>query len=158
MSNETILSLDLGTSTGWAIRFEIPGQPVGKGRPRFARRGNFVSTYTDKKTASFENLVKIKAQEAMADRPAIDGPVQVSVGIFVTPPASWSQKKQRQALDGKILPTSKPDIDNVIKGIFDAMNDIVWRDDKQVVSVSAFKLYSGIAQTKVGVKAMEANT
>ena len=144
MSNETICGLN--------ISFEIPGPPVGKGRPRFARRGNFVSTYTDSKTASYENLVKIKAQDAMAGRVAIDGPIYVSIGIFITPPASWSQKKQRLALDGKILPTSKPDIDNVIKGIFDAMNDIVWRDDKQVVSVSAYKLYADVAQTMVSVK------
>lgn len=144
VANETLYGLN--------ISFEIPGLPVGKGRPRFARRGNFVSTYTDSKTASYENLVKIKAQEVMAGRVAIAGPVQVSVGIWVTPPASWSQKKQRMALDNKILPTSKPDIDNVIKGIFDAMNDIVWRDDKQVVNVSAYKLYSCIAQTTVSVK------
>jgi len=45
------------------IAFVIPGTPVGKGRPKFARRGNFVSTYTPEKTASYENLVRVKAEE-----------------------------------------------------------------------------------------------
>jgi Holliday junction resolvase RusA-like endonuclease len=76
----------------------------------------------------------------------------VSIGLFVTPPASWSQKKRHQALERLILPTSKPDIDNCIKGIFDAMNEIVWRDDKQVVDVSVYKRYSERARTDVKVR------
>ena len=136
------------------IRFSIPGTPVGKGRPRFARRGAFVSTYTDSKTASYENLVKVKAEEAMQGRSVIDGAVAVSIWLWVTPPASWSQKKQRQALSHEILPTSKPDVDNVIKGIFDAMNEIVWKDDKQAVDLTVRKRYSETARASVEVRAL----
>jgi Holliday junction resolvase RusA-like endonuclease len=133
------------------IAFIIPGTPVGKGRPRFARRGAFVSTYTDAKTASYENLVKVKAQEAMTGRPVIEGAVSVVVGLYVTPPASWSQKKQRAALAGEIFPTAKPDVDNVIKGIFDACNEIVWRDDKQACDVFVIKRYDQTARATVKV-------
>lgn len=134
------------------IAFVIPGTPVGKGRPKFARRGNFVSTYTPEKTASYENLVKVKAQEAMAGRPLIDCAVCVGIHLFVTPPTSWSQKKQFAAVSGNgIYPTTKPDVDNVIKGIFDAMNEIVWKDDKQVVDVVVSKRYCTTARAVVEV-------
>ncbi|MDE2441809.1 MAG: RusA family crossover junction endodeoxyribonuclease [Betaproteobacteria bacterium] len=136
------------------VAFVVPGTPVGKGRPRFARQGAFVRTFTPEKTASYENLVKVKAEQAMAGRPMIEGAVAVSIWLWVTPPASWSQKKQRQALNHEILPTSKPDVDNVIKGIFDAMNEIVWKDDKQAVDVSIRKRYSETARASVEVRAL----
>lgn len=136
------------------IRFEVPGTPVGKGRPKFARRGNFVSTYTPEKTASYENLVKLAAAEAMAGHPMIEGPVEVAIRLTVTPPASWSQKKQREALDGRIFPTSKPDIDNVLKGIMDACNEIVFKDDKQAVDVRVSKRYGQVAGAAVEVRTL----
>ena len=136
------------------IAFVVPGAPVGKGRPKFARRGAFVTTYTPEKTANYETLVKIIAGKAMNGRPLIDGAVSVSLAIYVTPPASWSQKKQRAALSGEIYPTSKPDVDNVVKGIFDACNDVVWRDDKQVVDVAISKRYAIKAEAVVQVRAL----
>lgn len=137
-----------------AIAFVIPGTPVGKGRPKFARRGAFVTTYTPEKTASYENLVKVKAEEAMRGRTIIDGAVAVQICLFVTPPASWSLKKQRAALEHVTMPTSKPDVDNVIKGVFDAMNEIVFRDDKQVVDLSVQKRYAETARAFVKVTAL----
>ena len=139
---------------GQVIVFVVPGTPVGKGRPKFARRGNFVTTYTPEKTASYENLVKIAAGRAMSGRAPIDGAVAVSLSIYVTPPASWSQKKQRAALSGEIYPTTKPDIDNVEKAVFDAMNEIVWKDDKQVVDVDKKKRYAIKAEVVVQVRAL----
>lgn len=136
------------------IRFTVPGTPVGKGRPKFARRGNFVTTYTPEKTASYENLVRVKAEEAMQGHAVIDGPVSVEIALYVTPPASWSQKKQRAALAGEIFPTTKPDVDNVLKGIMDACNEIVFADDKQAVDVRVIKRYAGLARAVVSVQAM----
>lgn len=137
-----------------SISFVVPGAPVGKGRPKFARRGNFVTAYTPEKTASYENLVKVKAELAMNGQPMIEGPVEVSIHLFVTPPASWSQKKQREALEGRIFPTSKPDIDNVLKGIMDACNEIVFKDDKQAVDVRVSKRYGQTASASVEVVAL----
>ena len=136
------------------VAFVIPGTPVGKGRPRFSRQGAFVRTFTPEKTASYENLVKVKAEEAMAGRPAFEGAVSVVIWLYVTPPASWSQKKQRAALEGAIFPTSKPDIDNVLKGIMDACNEIVFKDDKQAVDVRVVKRYGQVARASVEVRAL----
>lgn len=136
------------------VTFVVPGVPVGKGRPKFARRGNFVSTYTPEKTASYENLVKVKAEEAMQGRSLIDGPVSVDIELYVSPPVSWSLKKQRAALLGETFPTAKPDMDNVIKGLFDACNEIVWKDDKQVVSLMVTKRFAETPRASMRVTAL----
>jgi len=124
------------------IVFTIPGVPVAKGRPRFARRGSFVTTYSPEKTVSYENLVKVYASQAMQGQEPMTGAVLVVITFHLAPPASWSQKKQRSALNGGIFPTSKPDLDNCIKGIFDACNEIVWKDDKQVTDLMVTKRYA----------------
>lgn len=124
------------------ITFTIPGKPTGKGRPRFARRGAFVATYTDSKTASYENLVKLAASQAMGGREPLAGAVSLSVYVYVMPPASWSKKKRESALAGEIRPTVKPDSSNVLKSIEDGMNHVVYLDDKQIVLTLVSKSYA----------------
>jgi Holliday junction resolvase RusA-like endonuclease len=81
--------------------------------------------------------------------------VQVSMALDCAVPQSWSGKKQRAALAGEIRPTSKPDIDNVVKAIFDGLNGVAWRDDVQVVSLTVRKHYS--ATPRVDVHLSEAS-
>jgi Holliday junction resolvase RusA-like endonuclease len=134
------------------IQFVIPGNPVGKGRPRVSRRGGFARMYTPEKTASYESLVKLAGHEAMHGRPVIEGAVRVRLDIRVQVPASWSKKKQAAALGWEILPTTKPDIDNVEKAVFDGLNGVVWKDDVQVVDVSKTKRYSDTPGVHVTVE------
>lgn len=141
-----------GADSAAVIRFEVPGTPVGKGRPRFARRGNFVSTYTPEKTASFENLVKFYANQAMSGKKCIECQVEMQINIFMSVPASWSKKKAADALSGIIRPTVKPDADNVAKSISDAINEIVFKDDKQIVELQVRKFYAERARSEVSIR------
>lgn len=100
---------------------------------------------------NYENLVGWTAAQAMAGRPLLLGAVRVSLMIYCAVPASWSKVKQRRALDGLEYPTVKPDIDNVEKAIFDAINGIVWKDDVQVVRVSKEKRYSATPCVQVSI-------
>lgn len=134
------------------ITFTIPGNPVGKGRPRMSRRGGFVRLYTPEKTASYESLVALAGQQAMAGRPVFEGACVVALDICVPVPASWSKKKQVAALAGQVHPTTKPDIDNVEKAIFDGLNGVVWKDDVQVVQVTKRKRYGDTPGVQVGVE------
>ena len=77
--------------------------------------------------------------------------ISVIVFLYVTPPESWSGKKKAAAIAREIFPTTKPDVDNVIKGLFDACNDVVFKDDKQVVDLTVKKRYSDVARAKVVV-------
>ena len=140
-----------------AVTFTVPGTPVGKGRPKFARRGQYVQTYTPAKTANYENLIKWAAHDAMAGRALIEGPVDLFIVLWLTPPASWSKRKKNMAMAGLLRPVTKPDIDNVLKAICDAMNKVVWNDDSQVVRVAVTKHYGEIAQAQVEVNEVGGN-
>ena len=121
--------------------FHVAGAAISKGRPRFARRGAHVIAYTPEKTKTYEAQIKSAALEAMAGGQITTGAVHVDIVIHVEPPASWSKKRRAEALDGAIHPMGKPDIDNVTKGILDAMNGIVYADDKQVIQMTVVKRY-----------------
>jgi Holliday junction resolvase RusA-like endonuclease len=98
--------------------------------------------FTPAKTVSYENLVKHAAFEAMKGEPLLEGPVRVIVHMACQIPASWSIKKKVDATSHRLRPTTKPDMDNVIKAIFDAINGVVWKDDVQVCDASIRKFYS----------------
>ena len=136
------------------LTFTVPGTPIGKGRARATIAGGHARMYTPEKTVSYEGLVAHSAQVAMAGAPLIDGPASVLLEIVCQVPASWSQKKRRAALNGTVYPTTKPDIDNVEKAIFDGLNGVVWRDDVQVVEVAKRKRYGDVPGVRVTIIAI----
>lgn len=138
-----------------SVSFFVPGQPVGKGRPRAAKRGSHIQLYTPEKTASYENLVATAAHGAMRGAEPIKGACHVDMDIRLIVPMSWSAKRRNQALDGLVFPTKKPDLDNILKAVFDAINGIVWEDDVQAVYVQAVKRYSAVPGVSVNVKSVE---
>jgi len=131
------------------ITYSVPGEPRGKGRPKFARRGNFVKTYTDAKTASYEDQIRFYALQAMGDTKAIQGAVRVFISICMAVPKSYSKKRTEDCLSGSEKPLKKPDWDNVAKSICDAMNGIVYGDDTQIVEAHVTKQYAAQSQVVV---------
>jgi Holliday junction resolvase RusA-like endonuclease len=126
------------------IAFTVPGVPQGKGRPRVGRMGGHARMFTPAKTVAYEGLVAHAAAQAMGGMALIEGACVVEMQITVPVPASWSKKKQADALAGRIYPTTKPDKDNVIKAIYDGMNGVVWRDDVQAVDGTQRKRYGAV--------------
>lgn len=126
------------------VSFTVPGEPIGKGRPRATTRAGHAALYTPKKTANYESLIAHAAHQAMAGAAPVEFACQVQLSITVGVPASWSKKKRSAALAGQVLPTKKPDTDNVVKAVFDGMNGVVWRDDVQAVDLFVRKRY-GVA-------------
>lgn len=124
------------------IAFTVPGQPIGKGRPRIGKVGQHARMFTPAKTVNYEGLIAHAAQTAMRGAALVEGPVSVALSIECQIPASWSGKKQRLALAGEVMPTTKPDADNVVKAIFDGLNGVLWRDDVQVVDLRVRKRYA----------------
>ena len=120
------------------ISFEIEGIPVPKGRSRSTRSGHH---YTPAKTRAYEQLVALRAREAMRG-PPLEGPLQVSIWFFMPIPASWSHAKHDRAHSGLIKHTVKPDLSNLAKSIEDGMNGFVYRDDSQIVALHLGKRYS----------------
>lgn len=137
------------------LSFEIPGDPRGKGRPKFARRGAFVQTYTDDRTAAYENLVALAAKSAMSTcTPPIDrfeGPVALCLTATFGIPKSASKKARAAMLAGDQKHTKLPDLDNVLKAVLDGCNQIVFRDDSQVVGIVAHKQYGDAPRVLVTI-------
>jgi Holliday junction resolvase RusA-like endonuclease len=131
------------------IAFTVPGPPHGKGRAKIVKIGGFSRMATPKATVAYEGLIALAAQEAMAGRPMLDGPVSAAIAIDCAVPASWSAKKQRAALAGNLMPTTKPDADNVVKAIFDGLNGVAFKDDVQVVDLRVRKRYSATPAVRV---------
>lgn len=134
-----------------ALAFTIPGPPRGKGRPKFARRGKFVSVYTDDATASYENLAKLAAQSALAGRAPILCAVSVAVRCFYAVPKSASAKLRADMLSGAVRPTKKPDLDNVGKAVLDGVNGVAFGDDAQVVNLNCSKHYDETPRVEVTI-------
>lgn len=124
------------------LAFTIPGDPRGKGRPRATTIGGHARMFTDSKTASYENLVKLAASRAIGDRTPLDEPLTVVVTVRMTPAASHSEKKRRAMIAGEIAPTKLPDLDNVVKAVLDGCNKVAFRDDALIVSLIARKRYA----------------
>lgn len=123
------------------IAFHLPGHPRGKGRARSFRVGNFVRHYTPAETRSYEGMIRLAAEKAMAGRPPIDRPVIVMMAAVFDIPKSFSKKRRAAALEGGEFPAKKPDLDNILKALTDAMNGVVVKDDCQIVSVRSSKVY-----------------
>lgn len=128
--------LKLGHS---CIRFTIPGQPMGKPRmtqsDKWNKRGCVVRyrEWSDKARASIPVGTDISACTI------------IEVKMFLSFPKSYSARKR---VDLKGLPhNQKPDIDNILKGLFDA----IFKDDCKIWKVSAEKLWDDGSGSKVEV-------
>ena len=138
-----------------SIFFEVLGAPVGKARARVTARG----TYTPAKTRSWEAAVAWAARHAMAGRPPLDGgPLLMEILACLPVPASWPKRRRAEAADGLLLPATKPDGDNLAKGIADACNRIVYRDDSLIADLIVRKRYSGRPRVEVTVTVMAVET
>jgi Holliday junction resolvase RusA-like endonuclease len=134
------------------LTYMVEGNPIGKGRPKFARRGNFVSTYTPTKTRDYETVIKEAAKKAMGSNELLETPVTVAIYITVPIPQSYSKKRTEACLKDIERPIKKPDIDNIAKCFLDAMNDIVYKDDTQVLTLHVTKVYGTVGMVEVMVR------
>jgi Holliday junction resolvase RusA-like endonuclease len=150
------------------LMFIVEGEPVPKGRPRFTRANGFARTYTPQKTRDAEGRVAYSAHVAMQQQKtsicavqhenkrdvavqqknARKNAVKVSIEFFLKIPKSISRKSLES---NEVMPTVKPDLDNLAKTVLDGMNGIVYQDDSQIVELHISKKYSDHPCTVVRV-------
>ena len=124
------------TKRGKKIKIVIPMPPVSKGRPRFANG----HAYTPAKTRQYEEAVQIIARNAI--NLALIGAIKLHIYFYMPIPKSWSKPKKRRAMEGEIRPTTRPDIDNLVKAILDSLNGgIGYNDDSQIVELHVEEWY-----------------
>ena len=103
----------------------------------------FAQTYEAQESRDFKSYFHLTAQSQMAEKglKTITGPCRLSVLVYMPIPSSFSQKKRKQALTGEILPAKKPDVDNILKAVMDALNGVAYADDRLVVRAFVRKAY-----------------
>ncbi|MCM1059426.1 MAG: RusA family crossover junction endodeoxyribonuclease [Eubacterium sp.] len=129
------------------IYFTVMGKPQGKARPRFDSRRKI--TYTPEKTKSYETLVRTSYRTQCRNELPLSGAVKAEIIAYFPIPKS-AKKAECEAMEaGAKKPTVKPDMDNIIKAILDALNGYAYKDDAAVVKVIAEKRYAAVPRVTV---------
>lgn len=141
------------------IVFTIPGKPQGKDRPRgfisskaeTVKLGRYelgtkvrktVEMVSTKKTVRYENLIGLLARQQMKGKEPFTCPIEIWVDMYFPITKSWVKSKKQQAINGILAATIKPDGDNCLKAICDALNKVVWADDVLVINKHVRKYFS----------------
>lgn len=118
------------------MKFIVPGIPVAQPRQRHKIVCGHVQNYTP--TRDPVNVYKAAVQAAAAGLfPApLQGPVRLDVRFLLPRPKNKIWKKRPMPREPH---TSKPDEDNLVKAVKDALKGIAFRDDAQVWICLAIK-------------------
>lgn len=128
------------------IAFTVYGNPVPKGRPRVVRLKNGKSlTFTPDKTAAWEESIQGQALKHMPER-LLEGPLAVTMTFYFVKPASARRRK---------YPHVRPDLDNAVKSVKDALNGLMWKDDAQIVDLIALKRYDSQPRVEIVIEELE---
>mgnify|MGYP000033156390 CR=1 FL=1 len=133
------------------IDFIIKGKAKAKQSVKFGRNG---IKYAPADMVEYANLVRlsfINKYPAWSVKEFAEKPLKSVINVYMSIPKSFSKKKQAQALSGQIRPVVKPDCDNIAKNINDALNGIVYPDDKQITSLVVNKYYAIDEQVEVRI-------
>lgn len=128
------MELEHNRKQGIYLRFHM--DPVAKQRPRFGKG----RTYTPKETRKAEAIIKGIASRSLRGFKPYDEPIQVDWRFVLPRP-----KKPKFS-----YPACKPDLDNLVKLVSDALNGIAWVDDSRIVQQSELKMY-GSGSTPIGI-------
>ncbi len=131
-------------------RFEVPGDPVAKGRPRFSRKTG--RTWTPEKTSRYENLVAMAYKENYPDMIPAGEPIRLTVIAYFTPPKATSKKRLALMLSNLIHHVKRPDADNILKSVQDGLNKVAFMDDSQIWSLCVEKRYSEYPRVEVVIE------
>lgn len=122
------------------VIFTVPGEPCGKARPRVVDG----HAYTPHKTKAYEHRIAIACRQANPGIKPWPAGTPLTLTVIarcgIPKSATRAQRKAMQSLD--VLPTKKPDADNIAKAVADALNGIVYHDDSQIVWMLVCKQYS----------------
>lgn len=134
----------------------LPPRPKLRARHvlRFKGSGKFRQPYIavitpDQTIIDEQSFLRLATKHA--PRKPLSGPLELSL-LFVMPiMPSWSARERADAAAGVAFPTGKPDVDNMVKLVKDALNEVFWHDDAQVCVVHARKVYGQSPRTEVRI-------
>lgn len=133
------------------LTFEIPGDVQAQQRPRVTRNG----TFDPKESKDYKSFVRLVASQ-VAPETLITEEIKLTVDVYLKIPKKYHTKPKMALINaGELRPTTKPDIDNLAKGIKDGLSKIIWHDDSQVIELVARKWYSDNPRAEVTIEWLE---
>lgn len=129
------------------INFEIIGKPQGKARARtyYNAKLNRIMTFTPDKTVNYENWIKLNFFNNYPNHIIIEKPLQVKIICY------FKKNKSNKMIE----PIIKPDLDNIAKIILDSLNNVAYKDDKQVINLNIIKKWGDIDKVNIQIQPME---
>lgn len=109
------------------VKFTVDGKVRGKSRPRYSAKTRRM--YTPSATSDYETDIQL----------AYIRSIKRNNGINTEFGKSGVEMQIDMWIYGKTTDTPKPDIDNVIKIVCDALNGVAYDDDKQILKLIAYK-------------------
>jgi len=140
------------------IKLTVLGEPSAQPRHRHYTMGSgnqlHVQTY-DPATKAKETFASILQQDA--PETPIDEPMMLEINFFMRRPKGHYGTGKNI---GRVKPnapewcSTKPDIDNLVKFVQDALNKIFYRDDSLICQIISRKLYSEKPRTEIIIKTL----
>ena len=122
------------------FEFEVIGDIKGKARPRV--NTYTCKAYTPENTKDYEMLIKQYFKIKYPRYVALENRIKVTINAYFKVPKTTTKKDIALIEEGKLSPTKKPDIDNIVKIILDSLNGIAFKDDNQITKIEVEKLYT----------------
>ena len=127
----------------------VPGTPLPQKRHRSSFRSGKIRNYDP--SAKDKKKFKVIAG-VLAPRSALKGDISLNVTFYMPRPKTHRRTGKYSKLlkkDAPLWHSIKPDIDNLVKFVMDALQGILWEDDCKIVSLEARKLYSEKPRTEI---------
>lgn len=135
------------------IDLDYRGPVVGKGRPRASHRHGVFRVHTPAATIKAEDDLKFAMQMALPPGfKILDFALLMLLDVRVAVPKSYSKRNRALALEGRLRPTTKPDLDNVIKMVGDAGNKLLFTDDALVTAIVVERYFAADAGLRVRLR------
>lgn len=132
----------------WAAT--IYGVPIGKARARTVRLPNgMISSYTPKKTRSWEESIKLQAVQTRPEQ-LLDGPLACQIVFYLPRPQSRPKRD--------LYPDKKPDLDNLAKAVFDALEGVVYAQDSRIVTKVLHKRYHAVPGVDIWIGEVDSDS
>ncbi len=143
-------------NTPIVYHFIALGKPQPLRRARYTRRGKFPHAYDPAENVNAKGSLLV---QAMAHAPAEPhtGAVALTISFVMPRPKDhYGTGKNAGVLKPRVADvshTSKPDLDNMVKLVKDALTGVFWRDDSQIDALDARKSYGDMPRTEVFIDA-----
>lgn len=139
-----LAKLDIESWQSKKLTIMMPPFAQPRPRARILKQGSFtrVCMYDPPEADKWKTEFGSKVFRKLDKYFPIEGPVVLSVVVYKQIPAGYSKTLKYLCENGDIRPEKRPDVDNYLKAVEDALNDIVWKDDSQIIRATCEKYYS----------------